>query len=215
MQYLFRQIHNLFRSIFIEPLPIWANTGVGVLYVLLLFEVGEILAVAYGHTPVLSSFLVEDCPKVVKLPFATKGINHRAFASKKKCTQVVRLGHFERISQCRTKGTFLFNGERILLCRVILQTLKGRIHSNRLKRKDRDVAHVVADMFGIDFHNSREWLCDSIDSKRLWRLAISRCGVNDAGVSELFNELSIDWIFHVELILSVSFFRHLAGYRIR
>ena len=215
MQYLFRQVHNLFRSIFIEPLPVWTDSGVGVLYVLLLFEVGEILAVADGHTPVFSSFLVKDGFEMVKLPLATKGINHRAFASKKKCTQIDRLGHFERFSQCRTKGTFLFNGERILLCRVILQTLKGRIHSNRLKGKDRDVAHVVADMFGIDFHDSREWLCDSIDSKGLWRLAISRCGVNNAGVSELFNELSIDWIFHVELILSVSFFRHLAGYRIR
>ena len=154
MQYLLRQIHNLFRSIFIEPLPIWANTGVGVLDVLLLLEISEVFSIADGHTPVLSSFLVEDCPKVVKLPFATKGINHRAFASKKKCTQVVRLGHFERISQCRTKGTFLFNGERIVLSGVCLQALKGRIHSNRLKRKDRDVAHLIADMFGIDFHNT-------------------------------------------------------------
>ena len=116
MQYLFRQIHNLLRSIFIEPLPVGTYSGVGVLDVLLLFEVGEILAVADGHTSVLSSFLMEDCPKMVKLPFATEGINHRTFAPKKKCTQVVWLGHFERISQSRAKGTFLFNGERILLC---------------------------------------------------------------------------------------------------
>ena len=118
MQYLFRQIHNLLRSIFIEPLPIRTYSGVGVLDVLLLFEVGEVLSIAYGHTPVLSSFLVKDGPEMVKLSLAAKGIDQRSFTAEKQCPEVTWFAYLERVCQSCTEGTLLLDGEGILFSGV-------------------------------------------------------------------------------------------------
>ena len=114
MQHLLGQIHDPLRSIFIEPLPVRTDSGVGVLDVLLLLEVGEVLSIAYGHTPVLSSFLVKDGPEMVKLPLAAKGIDQRSFTAKQQGSEVVWFRHLERVCQGRTEGTLLLDSEGVL-----------------------------------------------------------------------------------------------------
>ena len=197
MQHLFRQIHYPLRSIFIEPLPVGTDSGIGVLDVLLLLEVGEVLSIAYGHTPVLPSFLVEYGFEMVKLPLATKGIDQRSFTTKKQGSEVVWFRHLERICKGRTEGTLLLDGEGILFGGVGLQAFKGRIHSDRLKRQYRYVAHLVAYVLGVYLHDSRQGLCDPVYPEGLRGFAVRRGCRDDAGVLHFLYELSVYGVLHM------------------
>ena len=84
MQHLFRQIHHHIRTVLILTLPKRTDAGVGVLDVLLLLEVSEVFAVADGHAVVLTTALVENGGKVIKLPLATEGVNDGALLPEQK-----------------------------------------------------------------------------------------------------------------------------------
>ena len=215
MQHLFRQIHHNIRTVLILTLPKRTDAGVGVLDVLLLLEIGEVLAVADGHAVVLATALVENGGKVVKLPLATEGVNDGPLLPEQKRPEVAGFGYLEGIGKRRAKPAFLFNREGVVLCGVGFQPLKGRVHAGCRKGHHRDVAHLVADVLRINLHHTGQRLGDAVNAERLRTFAIRRGRINDAGILDFFHELTVDGILHVELILSVALFGHLAGNRVR
>ena len=215
MQHLFRQIHDHIRTVLILTFPEGADASVGVLDVLFLFQIRQVLAIADGHAIVLAPVLVEDSGKVIKFPFAAECINDGTFLTEQKRSEVAGLRHLEGIRQCRTEAALLRNGEGVVLRRVGHKPFKGRFHAGCRKGHHRDVGHLIADVFRIDLHHTGQGLGDPVNAKRLRSFSIRWGCVDDAGILDFLHELAIDGILHVEFILTVSLFGHLAGNRIR
>ena len=193
-------------------LPERNTAGVDVGGVLFTHEVCQILSKPQRHPIVSSAVLSEANGKVVPLVFASaEDVQNRALDAAQARTNRGRLFDFEIRNGCFVGP----KGERLFTNRVRLQTSHRLSDRRRRERFDRHFRQVIRDMPGIDGDVTIHRPAGLIDSKRLAGLSIIMRCINDSLWLDQLELGAIHRIDHLELELSVPFFRNDAALRLR